>query len=129
MKFSLETTSDANIIHSYGEDFIVIRTKEYLDLQRLDSSLIIMPNQIISDWHVKNIMQLDVSDVTELKNLDPEVLILAHGSSVYSLPPQMMVEFYAQSIGVECMPLGAACRTYNLLVAEDRKVVLAVIFK
>jgi uncharacterized protein len=40
-----------------------------------------------------------------------------------------MIEFYAQAIGVECMPLGAACRTYNLLVAEDRNVVLVVIFK
>jgi len=129
MKFSLEAISDANVIHSYGDNFIVIRSKEYVDLQRLDSSLIIMPNQVIFDWHIKDIMQLDVSDVTELKNLDPEVLILAHGSSVYSLPPKLMVEFYAQSVGVECMPLGAACRTYNLLVAEDRKVVLAVIFE
>lgn len=129
MKFSLEAISDANIIHSYGEDFIVVRSKESVDLKRLDSSLILMPNQIISDWHIKDIMQLDMSDVKELKNLDPEVLILAHGSSVYSLPPKLMIEFYAQAIGVECMPLGAACRTYNLLVAEDRKVVLAVIFE
>jgi uncharacterized protein len=127
MKFSLEAISDANVVHSYGEHFVVIRSKEYVDLKRLDSSLILMPNQIISDWHIKDIMQLNVSDVKELKNLDPEVLILAHGSSVYSLPPKLMVEFYAQSIGVECMPLGPACRTYNLLVAEDRKVVLAVI--
>jgi len=129
MKFSLEAISDANVIHSYGEDYIVIRSKEYVDLQRLDNSLIMMPNQIISDWHIKDIMQLNVDDVIELKNLDPEVLILAHGSSVYSLPPKLMVEFYTQAIGVECMPLGAACRTYNLLVAEDRKVVLAIIFE
>ena len=129
MKFSLEAISDANVVHSYGEHFIVVRTKEDVELKRLDSSLILMPNQIISDWHIKNIMQLNVSDVKELKNLDPEVLILAYGSSVYSLPPQLMVEFYAQSIGVECMPLGPACRTYNLLVAEDRKVVLAIIFE
>lgn len=129
MKFSLEAISDANIIHSYDEDFILVRSKEYAELKRLDSSLILMPNQIISDWHIKDITQLDVSDVKKLKNLDPEVLILAHGSSVYSLPPKLMVEFYVQAIGVECMPLGAACRTYNLLVAEDRKVVLAVIFE
>lgn len=129
MKFSLEASSDANIVHSYDEHFIVVRSKEYEDLKRLDNSLILMPNQIISDWHVKDIMQLNINDVKELKNLDPEVLILAHGSSVYSLPPKLMIEFYTHAIGVECMPLGAACRTYNLLVAEDRKVVLAVIFE
>lgn len=128
MKFSLEEKSGANEIDSYGEDFIVIRTTEFVELKRLDSSLIMMPNQIISDWHIKDIMQLEMSDVTEFKNLDPEVLILTNGSSVYSLPPKLMVEFYAQAIGVECMPLGAACRTYNLLVAEGRKVILAVIF-
>lgn len=129
MKFSLETTSGANVIHSYGENFIVIRTKESVDLKRLDRSLILMRDQLIADWHIKDITQLDISDVKELKNLDPEVLLLAYGSSVYSLPPKLMIEFYAQSIGVECMPLGAACRTYNLLVAEDRKVALAVILE
>jgi uncharacterized protein len=129
MKFSLEAISGANVIHSYGENYVVIRSKEYVELKRLDSSLILMPAQIISDWHIKDIMQLNVNDVKELKNLDPEVLILAHGSSVYSLPPKLMDQFHAQSIGVECMPIGPACRTYNLLVSEDRKVVLAVILE
>lgn len=127
MKFSLEATSDANVVHSYGDGYIVVKSKDYSDLKRLDSSLIMMPNKIISDWHIKDITQLETSDVLEFKKLDPEVLILAHGSSVYSLPPKLLVEFYAQAIGVECMPLGAACRTYNLLVAEDRKAVLAVV--
>lgn len=129
MKFSLEEKSGANEIHSYGEDYIVIRSQEYVDLKRLDSSLIMTPSQIISNWHIKDIMQLDISDVSELKNLDPEVLILANGSSVCSLPPKLMLEFYAHEIGLECMPLGAACRTYNLLVSEERKVVLAIIFE
>lgn len=128
MKFSLEENSGANEIHSYGDDFIVIRSKEYVDLKRLDSSLIMTPNQLISDWHINDIAKLQMNDIVELKNLDPEVLILTNGSSVYSLPPQIMIAFYTQSIGVECMPLGAACRTYNLLVAEGRKVVLGIIF-
>jgi uncharacterized protein len=128
MKFSLEEKSGANEIHSYGDDFIAIRSTELAYLKRLDSSLIMTPNQIISDWHIKDITQLEISDIAELKKLDPEVLILANGSSISSLSPQLMVEFYAQAIGVECMPIGAACRTYNLLVAEGRKVVLAIIF-
>ena len=82
MKFSLEAISEANEIHSYGDNYIVIRSKEYVDLKRLDSSLILMPDRLISDWHIKNITQLDVGDVKELKNLDPEVLILAHGSKI-----------------------------------------------
>ena len=129
MKFSLEEKSGANEIHSYGKDYIVIRSQEYVDLKRLDSSLIVTPNQIISDWAIKNISLIDTDDIVEIKNLDPEVVILTYGSNVYSLPPHVLAELYAEGIGVECMPLGAACRTYNLLVAEDRKVVMAVIFK
>jgi len=129
MKFSLETTTDANTIHSYGDDFIVVKTKESIDVKRLDSSLIMTPIQIIADWQIKNITQLDLADITELKNLDPEVLILVHGSSVHSIPPKLIYEFARHAIGIECMSLGAACRTYNLLVAEDRKVVLAIIFE
>lgn len=128
MKFSLEEKSGANEIHSYGDDYVVIRTQQDADIKRLDNSLIMMPNQLIVDWHAKDIMQLNANDVLELKHLDPEVVILTNGSSVYSLPPKLMVDFYAQAIGVEYMPLGAACRTYNLLVAEQRRVMIAIIF-
>ena len=60
MKFSLETTTDANTIHSYGDDFIVVKTKESIDVKRLDSSLIMTPIQIIADWVVSKGSPMDL---------------------------------------------------------------------
>ena len=110
MKFSLESLSDVNRIHAYDNNSIVIKTKKNSDFLTIN-----------------HITDLTVSDVDYFKSLDTEVLILVQKSSV-QLPPEILVKFAQQAIGVESMLLGAACRTYNLLVAEGRQVVLAVNF-
>ena len=128
MKFSLETISDANQIYSYDSDHVVIKQKQTHELLRLDSSLIVTPNHVIMDWQVNDISKLSADDIRYLISLKPEVLILADRLALYPLPPKITVEFSRLAIGVEVMPLGAACRTYNLLLAEDRQVVLAINF-
>lgn len=127
MKFSLESLSDVNRIHAYDNNSIVIKTKNNSDFLTINTSLIITPNNIITEWPINHITDLTVSDVDYFKSLDTEVLILVQKSSV-QLPPEILVKFAQQAIGVESMLLGAACRTYNLLVAEGRQVVLAVNF-
>lgn len=128
MKFSLEAPSDANQIHAYDDDFIVIRTKNNTGLLRVDNSLILTSNQVITDLPINDLTQLSSRDITYLKSLAPEVLILVQGSDVH-LSAQTRVQFSELAIGVECMSLGAACRTYNLLVAEGRQVVLLINFE
>jgi len=132
MKFSLETLSDVNQIHSYDSDHVVIKQKQTHELLQLDSSLIVTPNHVIMDWQINDISKLSTDDIRYLISLKPEVLILTEQLALYpittTLPPKIAVEFSRLFIGVEVMTLGAACRTYNLLLAEDRQVVLAINF-
>lgn len=127
MKFSLEAPSGANQIHSYDDNSIVISTIDSPDLQTIDTRLILTPSQLITEWTINNITELSDSDVAYFKSLDPEVLIFAQNSN-FQIPPKIIVKFSQQAIGVESMLLGAACRTYNLLAAEGRRVVLAINF-
>ena len=127
MKFSLETSSNANLIHTYDNDFIIIKTRNS-ELVTVNGSLILTSNHIVTDYEINPITHFSIGDINYLKNLDPEVVILTHGSSV-RLSPQLIVEFSEQAMGVEMMSLGSACRTYNLLVAEGRRVVLVINFE
>jgi len=126
MKFSQEIPQDTNLIHEYDEQCIVINTKDSA-LLTVDTSLILSSNHVITEYTINPIIDFSISDISYLKNLDPEVVLLTYGSSV-QLSPQIIANFSEQIIGVEVMSLGAACRTYNLLVSEGRRVVLVINF-
>jgi len=125
MKFSLESHSDINEITSYDDNHVVIRPRNNPELLHCEENLILTPSKIIQNKTISDIIEND--ELKYLKTLEPEVLILTKVSSEH-LPPQILVKFAQQSIGVESMLLGAACRTYNLLAAEGRQVVFVVSF-
>lgn len=127
MKFSLETVADKNYIQSYGHDHIVISSNNHLESISLDSFLILSPDQIVTDRQVQS-SALNESDISLLKSLEPELLIFVLNSTTPSLSSEIVVAFNANAIGVESMALGPACRTYNLLVAEGRRVAMIVCY-
>lgn len=127
MKFSLELSLDVNQIYSYDDDAISVRIKNSTELVTIDTSLILTPNQIITDQSISDIANLSNSDICYLKNLAPEVLIIVQGCGAH-LPVATKVKFSELAIGIESMPLGAACRTYNLLVNEGRQAILLANF-
>ena len=127
MKFSLEVPNGVNQIHAYDDNSIVIKTKNDSDLLTIDTNLIVTPDQIVTDRPINQFTEISVSDINYLASLEPEVLILTQKSGTQFLT-EIVVKFSKYAIGVEFMPLGAACRTYNLLVSEGRKVVLVVDF-
>jgi len=128
MKFSLEASADANQIHSYSNDHIVIKPKDETALLQLDASLIVTPGQIISDWHIHTLSEIKDSDIHYLQQFEPEIIILAYEHTEYRLFSRLTTQFISQNSAVELMSLGAACRSYNLLVSDGRKVLLAIPF-
>jgi uncharacterized protein len=124
MKFSLERVADKNYIQSYGADHIVITSSSHSEATQLSNSVILSPDQIITDRKLSTVLELDESDIFFLKSLEPELLIFVLDPTISPLPPEIAVAFNVDAIGVECMALAAACRTYNLLVTEGRRVIL-----
>ncbi len=127
MKFSLEAT-DLNQIFFYDDNQVIISPEKKSYPLQLDTSLIVTPEQIITDVKIGDISKLLDENISYLQNLEPEIIIFTSGFTPHNHLSKTAIEFAQKSIGVESMTLGAACRTYNLLVLEGRRVILVIAF-
>ena len=128
MKFSQEVSTTSKQIHSYNDDHIVIRQNNTSELLSLNTSLIITPSHIESDWLTPSLSLMTENDILYLKQFNSELIILASTANQHTLL-NLRTQFFRQKIAVEFMSLAAACRSYNLLVLDDRKVLLAIPFE
>lgn len=120
MQLSLDTATASYQIRAYESGRIQIND------QWITHSVIISPEQLV-DWSPTSIADLNSTDLDSILNLTPEVLLLGTGESLIFPNHKILAPLYAQHIGVEIMTTAAACRTYNLLVSEGRRVVAALL--
>lgn len=128
MKLSLEAVFEYNQIHSYDDNNVVIRPQHHSHLDSIETNFILTPDTLIRDWPVSDIQQLSAEQLADLQRLDPEVILFATGSGLTVEHQKIAQSLMQHHIGVEFMALGPACRTFNLLMTEQRKVLLAVCF-
>jgi uncharacterized protein len=110
-----------NAITGYGEGYVMVNGK------RLDSSVVVLPDRI-EPWAVKTFDELSTEDFAFLRDLKAEIVLLGTGARQRFPHPRYGAELAKAGIGLEVMDLQAACRTYNILVAEQRKVAAALLF-
>ena len=82
---------------------------------------------IIDDWPPRTFADLAVQHIQVLLNLEPEIILLGTGSSLRFPDNDILQPVYSGHIGLEIMDTGAACRAYNFLSAEGRKVIAALL--
>jgi uncharacterized protein len=121
VKLHVSGPGTRNAITGYGEGYVLVNS------QRHESSLIVMPDQVLP-WDVAGFEALTAEHFSALKGLQPEILLLGTGPKQRFPHPRLTAPLAAAGIGVEVMDLKAACRTYNILVAEERKVAAALLF-
>ncbi len=97
-----------------------------IDNRSYTSSLIITPDLVI-DWAVKNLIEICAEDFKRIVELNPEVVILGTGPTQEFLDPKVYLPLIEAGIGLEVMDTQAACRTYSILLHDDRKIVAALI--
>jgi uncharacterized protein len=90
-------------------------------------SLIVSARTLIEDWRPQHIGELTVADLEPALALAPQVLLLGSGPRQVFPARELLAQLYAARVGFEVMDTGAACRTYNVLVAEGRAVAAALI--
>ena len=95
---------------------------------RFSHSLIVLPEAAPVNWAVTSFDSLTPEHFAQIDALSPDVVILGTGARQRFIHPRLVAALTARRIGVECMDNQAACRTYNILMAEGRKVALALIF-
>jgi uncharacterized protein len=122
VKFHITGPSALNTFTAYGDDYV--RVKE----TRLDSSAVVTPEQILP-WNVAGFAQLAEKDFELFLGLDLEILLIGTGPKQRFPHPRLTRALTEKRVGVEAMDLQAACRTYNILVAEGRRVGAALLFR
>lgn len=95
--------------------------------ERFTSSLVISPAGKRMLWNCAQFEDLQLSHFEQLADLDTELVIFGSGSRIRFPHPSLIQTLYARRIGVETMDTQAACRTYNFLAAEGRKVVAGLL--
>ena len=113
---------DQHTIQSYSDTQITINQTNY------QNSLIISREAIILDWPIHSILTFNQAILMPILSLNPEIILIGHKQSGAFLPIAIMEYLSKQRIGVECMSIGAASRTFNVLLGEQRAVVVGFIF-
>jgi uncharacterized protein len=121
MKLHLATTNTQNSFTGHGEGFVLLNGR------KMTQSIIVTPEQVIENWAPSGFDALTQNDFQALLELSPEIILLGSGARFRFLPPVTTKALAASGIGVETMDTPAACRTYNVLLAEGRKVAAALI--
>ena len=121
MKFSEEINEGSNVIHSYQEREITINGHSFYQ------SLIISQHQLLTDWPINEISQLSQDHLMSFLDYSPEVILIGTGDRLIFPHPETYSPITNKGIGVEFMDTGAACRTYNILMSENRRVIAGMI--
>jgi uncharacterized protein len=121
MRFEREPPAALNVIRSYEPG--LLRIGEH----NLHCSLIVSADQLLENWRPREIADLQSSDFEPVLTLGPEIVLFGSGRKQTFPDPALLAPIHARGIGLEIMDTGAACRTFNLLVSEGRKVVAALI--
>lgn len=121
MKFSEADSRNGYLIQLYGPGRIVINGRDFHD------SLIVAPDKLIPEWRPRSVAELRSEDFSPALGLEPQILILGTGATQVFPEAEVLAPAYRKGMGLEVMDTGAACRTYNILMSEGRRVAAALI--
>jgi uncharacterized protein len=113
--------STVQAISGYGTDWIAI------DGEAISHSLLIGSDGTRRDWQGTRFSELTAAHFAQLAELDTELVVFGSGAQLRFPPTAWLAPLMARRIGLETMDTMAACRTYNILAGEGRKVVAALL--
>ena len=94
---------------------------------RFTASLVITPDEIFPDWPPTEANRLTIKDLEVILELKPELAIIGTGDRQYFPDPRLFTRFMRAGVGIDFMNTRAACRTFNVLVAEGRFIAAGII--
>ncbi|MDR2013874.1 MAG: Mth938-like domain-containing protein [Rhodanobacter sp.] len=119
-----------HLSHERPDGFLFFRTCTSSAVTIVDRvftrSFLLMPDRMIENWPVTSAERFDLAAAEVIAALEPEVVLLGTGERQVFPPQEPLVALLRRKIGVEVMDNPAACRTYNLLASEGRRVAAAI---
>jgi uncharacterized protein len=123
MKLHPDRIDAPNLIKAYTQDTVVIGERTWKE------SLVLPWQGEVRAWSVASFESLERRHFDPLAELAPDILLFGSGPRLRFPRPEWLAALMPLRIGIETMDLAAACRTYNLLVAEGRKVAAALLIE
>jgi len=120
INFTLDQNLTGLSVSRWQPESITINGKEH------DFSVILTPQQVV-EWPLSSCEELDQERIKQLEEFPADVIIIGTGSKQIFPDIALLAPFYQQGIGVEIMDSYAACRTFNVLAAENRRPVAGII--
>ena len=91
------------------------------------TSVIIAPDKLDTEWPAESFADLGTDSLEILLDWEPEVVVVGTGERQQFPPAEVFQLFLSRGVGIEIMDTGSACRTYNILMSEGRRVVAALL--
>lgn len=123
VEFKNESQNGRYPINGYKANKVLINHTPY------HQSVIVSAQTLIDNWRPQTIDELLASDWEPVIALEPKIILLGTGPALKFPPTQIISPLIEAKIGFEIMDTSAACRTYTILMAEDRHVVAALLLR
>jgi uncharacterized protein len=117
MRISVEQLDARHRIQAYGSEGI--RVADTLHV----GTLLVSADCLVIDWDGPGPGDLIETNLSAVFEMEPEVIVVGTGASRIALPELLSVSLQSRGLGLEIMATGSACRTYNVLLSEGRRVV------
>ncbi len=147
MQITLDRNTRYYGIHSYAKGEITITIPRALEEARpatqggdnverllpplrretLHRSLILMPERLIQDWPPQSFTELNKAHFDVLAEQDVELILFGSGATLRWPHHDLLSSLMQRGIGIEVMDTGAACRTYNILMSDQRRFAAALL--
>ena len=120
MELTLQTNKSGVFIKNYENH------KIYIDDKVFENNIIITSSNIIK-WDIRDLKTSTHENYEELLIAKPEIIIIGTGTELIIPNTQLIHQIHKRNIGIEFMITESACKTYNLLVSENRKIVAGLL--
>lgn len=121
MKFQPDIPEGMNIIHASSRTDVSVNGQVYT------TSLVVPGDAPLEPWHAGSVADLTEAHFQQLVRFKPELVIFGSGPTLRFVHPSLQRPLIEAGIGIETMDTPAACRTYNILMAEGRRVLAALL--
>jgi uncharacterized protein len=121
LKFHLDQRTGLNSFTGYGSGYVMVNNTRH------EHNLAVLPEAVLDHWTAAGFDELAADDFAQFTGRGLEIVLLGTGARIRFPRPELLRPLIDAGIGVEVMDTPAACRTYNILMGEGRKVAAALI--
>ena len=123
LKLHAASSPQSNLFTAYGDGYVEVNAV------RFGRSIVVMPDRDVLEWQADRFDALTTESFAFVAALEPELVVFGSGTRLRFPHRALIAPLTARGIGVETMDVQAACRTYNILMAEGRKVAAVLLIE